>query len=225
MKRMKLFSMVFTPIFVLGVLGVTIAKAVEPTKILPAGVTSFKIKSGPRTLTTVNGTEISFCKNTIGSGLIPTLNLGTYFLELKGCQFLGFACTGEGDSSGVVLLLATFHYWLALLSTSLVAAFVFLIAQFSFTCAGGLVSMRGCIAALAEPTETLTTITRGVFRDTSRGISDIRTVLPQNATKGIACKLEADGGGGFEEAAEIGTIEFEKFEQLSAAIKVLLMNK
>jgi hypothetical protein len=65
-----------------------------------------------------------------------------------------------------------------------------------------------------------------VFKETKSGVSDIRTVLPETSTKAISCiTLESVNGGAFEESAETGTVENEKFEQSGKAIEVLLMNK
>jgi hypothetical protein len=233
MTRLKRAGAALMAILALSALAVAMASAAEPTKMLPGGGITFTSKSGGGTLLTIGGTQI-VCSGDAGNGTIDTTNLGNYHLELKGCKakvsiFEG-PCSGEGDSEGIGLLLGTFHFWLATLTNKLVAALVFLIREFHYTCeiAGvkELLFVKGCEAALAEPIEMLTKVTKDVFRETKSGISDIRTVLPENSTKPISCiRLLKVGGKEFEESAQSATIENETFKKEGVAIEVLLMNK
>jgi hypothetical protein len=234
MSRFKVIGAALMAILALSAFAVAMASAAEPTKMLPSAGVTFTAKSGPGTLLTIGGSEVK-CTSSLGSGTIDTTNLGNFHTEFSGCkaELKGFkpTCTGEGDSSGKILLLGTFHYWLATLGKALVGALVFLIAQFHFTCEllgqKQLIIVLGCAAALAEPTETLTTVTRDVFKETKSGISDIRTVLPENATKAIACITTTSvNGGAFEESAQTGTAENLKFTKgAEENILILLMNK
>ncbi len=204
----------------------------EHTKILPEPTTSSPLKSsgkgGEDKLVTVGGTEAK-CKSSTSTSEFTSANLGTFhylFSECKGP--LGSTCTGEGDSKGSVALLGTSHYWLALLSEKLVSALVFLFNETHFTCevlgTKELVIVKGCAAALAEPTEKLTKVTKAVFNQ-EKGVNDIKEVLPQESTKEIKCTTETSvNGGKFEESAQAATDENEKLEQGGKAIEVLLMS-
>jgi hypothetical protein len=233
MSRFKVIGAALMAILALSAFAVAMASAAEPTKMLPSAGITFTAKSGPGTLLTIGGSEVK-CTSSLGSGTIDTTNLGNFHTDFSGCkaELGGFkpTCTGVGDSSGIILLLGTFHYWLAKLSGKLVAALVFLIAQFHFTCEllgqKQLIIVLGCAAALAEPTEKLTTVTRDVFKETKSGVSDIRTVLPENSTKEISCiNTTSVNGGAFEESAQNGTAENEKFLKGAEKVEVLLMNK
>jgi hypothetical protein len=234
MSRFKAIGAGLMAILALSAFAVAMASAAEPTKMLPAGPgITFTSKSGEGVLLTVGGSEVK-CKKDAGTGTIDTTNLGNFHTEFKECKakvsiFEG-PCSGEGDSEGIILLLGTFHFWLATLTNKLVAALVFLIREFHFTCVVAgvkeLVLVKGCAAALAEPTEVLTKVTKDVFIETKSGISDIRTVLPENSTIPISCiTLTNVGGKGFEESAQKGTAENETFKKEGVAVEVLLMNK
>jgi hypothetical protein len=225
--------MALMAILALSASAVTIASAAEPTKMLPAAGITFTSKAGPGTLLTVGGTQFN-CKEDKGTGTIDTTNLGNFHTEFKKCEAnvggLKGPCTGEGEAAEVILLLGTFHYWLATLDKALVGALVFLIREFHYTCeifgVKQLLLVKGCEAALAEPTEKLTTVTKDVFKETKSGISDIRTVLPENSTKPMSCiRLMNINNAGFEESAQTGTIENEKFKKGAEAVEILLMNK
>jgi hypothetical protein len=205
----------------------------EPTKILPTGKITFTSKSGKFVLLTTGGSETK-CEKAAGTGEVKTLNLGNFHTEFSECKAelggLKPTCTGEGDTSGKILLLGTFHFWLATLGKALVAALVFLLAQLHYTCEllgqKQLIIVLGCAAALAEPTEKLTKITKDVFIETKSGVSDIRTVLPELSNKSLGCITTTSvNGGAFEEYATTSTIENETFKSGGVAVEVLLMNK
>jgi hypothetical protein len=234
MTRLKTIGAALMAILALSALAVAMASAAEPTKMLPSAGITFTSKSGPGTLlTAVKSNEVK-CKKDTGTGTIDTTNLGNFHTEFKECKAkvggLEGPCTGEGEAPEVILLLGTFHYWLATLDKALVGALVFLIREFHFTCEifglKQLILVKGCAAALAEPTEKLTTVTKDVFKETKSGISDIKTVLPENSTKSMSCiTLTNVNNEGFEESAQTGTAENEKFKKGAEAVEILLMNK
>jgi hypothetical protein len=233
MRNVKLFAVAIMAIFALSVVAVATAAAEERTKVLPEPTLASPLtstgKGGEGKLVTVGGKEVK-CKKAVGTGEFTSLNLGPFHTTFEECTGpLDSTCMGEGDAAGKVLLLGTAHYWLALLTGRLVAALVFLFNELHFTCeALGvklLVLVKGCAAALAEPTEVLTKVTKDVFTEEKTGVSDIRSVLPQESTKELSCHTETNvNGAGFEESGETGTAENEKFEKGGSAVSVLLMN-
>ena len=122
MKRFRLLGVVFMAVFVLGVVAATTASAAEPTKILPEPTKekplTVKSKSGKGTLLTVGKSEVT-CNTDKGTSEFTTPNLGTFHTTFEGCktEVLGqkLTCTGANDAEGLILLLGTVHYVLALL--------------------------------------------------------------------------------------------------------------
>lgn len=240
MRCLKMLGAVLTAIFLLlGAVAAATASA-EVTLILPEPTKNepltFSSTSGEGRLLTLAGKQVK-CKKDTGSGEFTTGNLGTYKVLFEGCTGeFGTTCTGVGDEPGTILQEGTVHYVLALLGlteTKLVAALAGLVKEFHFTCSviglEILVLVRGCIAALAEPTEKLTKTTKDVFLfDTSEtsGDPDIEQILMENATKEIECKLESSiSGGAFESSALKGSATNEKLKKGGKEIEVLLMNK
>ncbi len=237
MKRFKLLGVAFMAIFALSAIAATTASAEEFTKILPIPTAENPLtgtdKSGPGTLLTIGKNQVT-CEKDTSNFSFTSPNLGTFHATFEGCktEVLGqkLTCTGTGDKEGQILLLGIVHYWLALLTAKLVAALVFLFEEFHFTCknviAKALVLVKGCAAALAEPVEKLTKVTKDVFIEEKSGVSDIKEVLPEETTKEIKCITETNvNETKFEESAQTGTDENEKFEQGKKAVEVLLMNK
>jgi len=243
MKRLERFGVALVAVFTLGVFAATSASAAEPTKILPEPTVANPLtsvdKSGAGTLLTIGGSEVKCTKDT-STASFTTPNLGTFHVLFDGCKakvpIIGTApCTGAvGDVKEQILLLGTVHYVLALLTegtkTKLVAALAFLFEEFHFTCEAlgqkQLILVKGCAAALAEPVEKLTKITKDVFKEIKSGDSNILEILMEEATKEIRCDtLTSVNGGAFELSAQTGAAENEKFEQGKKAVEVLLMNK
>lgn len=236
MKRIRLLGVALMAVFALGVIAAASASAQEPTKVLPEPTEAKPLmgtsKSGPGTLLTVGKNEVT-CKKDTDTFSATTPNLGTFHATFEECKtvVLGqkLTCTGVGDKEGLILLLGTVHYWLALLSAKLVAALVFLFEEFHFTCknalAKALVLVKGCAAALAEPTEKLTKVTKDIFKEEKSGVPDIKEVLPSEAKSEIKCITETNvNETKFEESAQTGTDENEAFKQGGAEVEVLLMN-
>jgi hypothetical protein len=235
MKRFKLIGIAILAIFALTAIAANIANA-EETKILPEPTALLpvtnKATGGPGKLLTLGGKEIK-CESSSGEGSATSFNLGTFHTLFTKCTGpLGSTCTGASNPSGLIALLGTVHFWLALLvkSGTLVAALVFLIAPFHFTCEAfgvkQLILVLGCAAAHAEPTNVLTNLTKDVFIENGTGMPDIRSVLPSGATSEIPCitLTQINEEGAFEESAQSGTITNSKFEQNEKLISVLLMN-
>jgi hypothetical protein len=239
MKRVRLLGVALMAVFMFSAVAATVSSAAEPTKVLPEPTVANPLtstdKSGLGTLRTIGGKTV-ICEKDTSTASFTSPNLGTFHVHFEGCStpVLGakVPCTGTEDSKGSILLLGTVHYWLALLSEKLVGALVFLYEQFHFTCEAlgvkQLVLVRGCAAALAEPLEKLTKITKDVFAEEKKesGKPDIRFVLPEESSKELECITETNvNETKFEESAAAGTAENEKFEQGKAAVEVLLMNK
>jgi hypothetical protein len=234
MQLIKRFGVVLMAVFALGVIVAATASA-EATKVLPEPSKASPLKStskgGKGTLETVGGSKVE-CEAATGKSEFTSPNLGSFSVLFEKCKsfvFENLTCTGVGDNSGTVLLSGEVHYWLALLSKTLVGALVFLFKEFHFTCAGAfvkaLVLVKGCGAALAEPTEKLVKLTKDVFAQT-KGVSDIKQVLPENSTTELTCNTQTNvNETKFEESGQLGTAENEKFEQGGKSVEVLLMNK
>jgi hypothetical protein len=235
MKRVRLLGTLLMAIFALTAAAAAMALA-EETKVLPEPTAALPITNkatgGKLALITLGGKE-SKCEGNAGEGSFTSFNLGTFHLLFTKCTGpLGSTCTGAGDPSGLIALLGTVHFWLALLviSGSLVGALVYLIAPFHYTCEAfgvkQLILILGCLAAHAEPTNVLTNLTKDVFISDGTGMPDIRSVLPAGATSEIPCILlnQVNEEGAFEESAQTGTIQNSKFEQNEKLTSVLLMN-
>lgn len=190
MKRLKLLGTVLVAIFALSVLTVASATAAEKTKVLPEPTTSAPItgtaSGGEAFLEQANGSTVK-CKKGAGSGEATSANLGTFTYLFTECtSSLSTKCATVGDPTGLIGISGTVHYWLALLSKSLVAALVFLLNTITFVCKSSTTSftvevLPGCQAALASPTEKLVKTTEDIFKETG-GHADITLVLPQETT-------------------------------------------
>jgi hypothetical protein len=234
MKRIRLIGLALMAVFALSTAAVATASGAEPTKILPeptaAKPLTGKGKSGPGTLLTVGGSQVT-CKSDTSEFSFTSFNEGTYkvlFTECKGPS--GTTCTREGDGNGLIALEGKIRYLLALLKTSgtLVAALVFEITEFTFNCVISIikvpVKVKGCAAAHAEPTDTTTLTTNDVFKEFSSGVPDIESVLGVEKTTEELCEtLTSVSGGAFEQSAQTGTVENSGFSLGGGSI--LLMNK
>jgi hypothetical protein len=236
MRHIKLLGTALMMFFALSALATATASAEEPTKILPeptvAAPLTFTSTSTAGLLLTLGGKKVECTKDT-GSGEFTTPNLGKYKVLFEGCKGeFGTTCTGVGDKSGTILQEGALHYVLALLSGILVAALVGLPKEFHFTCEviglKILVLVLGCIAALAEPLETLAKTTKDIFEFSAvnSGDPDIQKILMEEAKEEIACVLSSSiNGGEFESSALKGTATNEGFKKGGKAVEVLLMNK
>jgi hypothetical protein len=235
MKRIRLLGTVLMIGFALTVTAAAIASA-EETKLLPEPTALSPVINKSEgilmVLTTLSNKKVE-CESSSGEASFTSFNLGTFHTLFTKCTgLLGSTCTGSGDPAGLVALLGTVHYWLALLvkTGTLVAALVYLIAPFHYTCetfgVKQLILILGCSAAHAEPTNVLTNLTKDGFIANGTGMPDIRSVLPEGATKEIPCitLIQVNEEGAFEEFAREETSSNSKFEQNKKLISVLLMN-
>lgn len=238
MRLLKLLGVALFAIFALSAIAATAASA-EKTLILPepgnTAATQLEgiSKGGRGILLTVAGHEVK-CTKATNTFIFTSPNLGETHVLFEGCEtvvIVKLTCTGTNDKSGNILFLGKVHYVLALrmknaTETELVAALVTLINEFEFKCGSVPIKVRGCAAALAEPLETLTSLTKDVFKEFSSGESEILEFLVEGTTgKETPCLTETNvNGGGFELSAETGTAENEKFLKNGKAVTVLLMN-
>jgi hypothetical protein len=234
MKRIKLLGVSLIAVVAVLALTASSAMAEEKTKMLPESGVSFTSTSGPGTLETKGGSKVT-CTKDKDTGTIDSANLGKFTVDFEGCKLGTEECTGVNEAKEVILMKGVYHFWLALeLKTgetkeSLVGALVFLIEEFHFTCKVGgifnaLVLVLGCVAALAEPLNTLAEITKDVFKQ-SKGVQLIILVLPQEAKEEIKCiLLSSVNGGAFEQSGAEGTDENKAFKVGEKPVTVLLMN-
>jgi hypothetical protein len=237
--RRKLIGLAAIAVLATTVTATAVAAA-EETKILPEPTATNELITSTGntvalpvlTITTLGGKGIK-CEGAGGAARFSSPNLGISHVILLKCGGpLGSTCTTLGEPAGRVALLGTVHFWLALLvkSGTLVAALVYLMPPFHFTCEAlgvkQLILALGCAAAHAEPVNVLTNLTQDVFIEDGVGMPDIRSVLPENATKEIPCILlvQVNEEGAFEEAAQELTLFNKSFEQGAKLISILLMN-
>jgi hypothetical protein len=239
MARIRLIGVSLMAVFAIFALTASVAAAEEKTKMLPEANVTFTGKGGEGKLqSTANTLEIK-CKKGKGTGTIESANLGKYSTTFEECtSSLGGTCTGSGDTSGNITNSGTYHFWLALeLKTgerreTLVGALVFLPTEKHLTCVvlgtNNLVLVKGCVAALAEPLNTLTEVTKDVFANNgTRGVQLITKVLPSGRTEEENCILLSSRdltGEVFAQSALVGTAENEKFMVGAEKVTVLLMN-
>jgi hypothetical protein len=234
MSRTKLFGVCVVGVLVLFALTASVAAAEEKTKMLPESGVSFTSKGGAGSFNQVGAIFNLKCKKGKGTGSIESANLGQYKTDLEECtDSLGGTCSGAGEASGVILNNGTYHFWLAKESlggvNTLVGALVLLPEELHFTCVdagiNNLVLMKGCDAALATPLNTLASITKDVFAESSTGVQLITKVLPAGSTTETECVLLTEKNAeGFKQSSLNYATENEKFKSGEAAITVLLMN-
>jgi hypothetical protein len=237
MTRIKLIGL--SLIAVIALLALTAASASaaeEKTKMLPESGVTFTAKSGVGKLTILNLSNVVECKKDKGKGTIESANLGKFETDLEECKAGTGTCTGTGEASGVILTKGTFHFWLALetlngVANTLVGALVFLPEEAHYTCVvaglNQLFLVKGCMAALATPLNTLASITKDTFALAGGGAGDqlITLVLPQEAAGEIECVLLTSiNGGAFTMSALEDVAENENFKKGETAVTVLLMN-
>jgi hypothetical protein len=233
--RRKLFGLAAIAVLAITVMATAVAAA-EETKILPEPTAVNELitngTAGKFRIITLGGKEVK-CEGAGGAARFSSFNLGIFHIIFIKCTgALGSTCTSEGEPAGRVAVLGTVHFWLALLlkSGSLVAALVYLMPPFHFTCEAvgvkQLVLVLGCAAAHAEPVNVLTNLTKDVFIEDGAGMPDIRFVLPENSNKELECVtlMQVNEQGAFEDTGQEGTYLNELFEKGGKKISVLLMN-
>jgi hypothetical protein len=228
---------------IIGLIGVMVLCALsagsanaaeEKTKMLPQSSLTFTIKSGASTLSILGLSTSVLCKKDKGSGTVDSANLGKFTLDFEECTTGTTICTGTGEANGVLLLKGTYHFWLALetlngVANTLVGALVYLPEEYHYTCVvaglNQLYLLKGCVASLATPLNTLTAVTRDTFATTAAGDQLITQVLPQEATQLIECVLLTSiNGGAFTMSALENVEENEKFKMGETSVTILLMN-
>jgi hypothetical protein len=234
MSRTRFFGVCVVGVLVLFALTASVAAAEEKTKMLPESGVSFTSKGKEGALNQVGSIFNVKCKKGKGSGTITSANLGAYKADFEECKdSLGGTCTGAGEASGIILNEGEYHFWLAKESlggvNTLVGALAFLPKEAHFTCVdagiNNLVLVKGCVAALATPLNTLASITTDVYAESSTGVQLITKVLPANSTTETECVLLSEKNAeGFKQSSLNTTVENEGFKSGTTAITVLLMN-
>jgi hypothetical protein len=230
MKRIHLAITAIMALFALtAITSIGIATAAEVTKILPEPTAKEPILATvdvPQggSLWSANGNRFT-CTSGGGDVNFTSYNLGTGLINYSGCtSTLSSRCTGEADSSGVLLTKGTVHYVLALemitaTTTTLVGAFAILQPPIHYTCEAlgikELVIARGCVAGRDESDEELTWHIPIVFRQWATGQTKILEILPPEAKTETDCLLEL---AKFEEGKE------ERFELASFVGEAGLLN-
>jgi hypothetical protein len=159
------------------------------------------------------GTKIE-CTSENDSGGLETDTLGTFHITYEKCTSVGFTCTTEGDTSGLILSEGSFHYVYDTLGPkptgavgeepeTLGIAILSLSKELSFSCAGGLVTnkIRGTYLCLIL-TPLVSSLTHLVhcLPGTAKGEARERAFWNDNGTM-VAVELESDQNeGGFKES-------------------------
>jgi hypothetical protein len=232
MSRIRLLGVCLIAVFAFSAIVASAAMAEEKTKMLPEAGVKFTSKGKEGKLVTLGAKEVK-CKKLTGKGTIESANLGKYETLFEECESSGGKCTGTGLTTGDILNAGTYHFWLALetlngTANTLVGALVFLPTEIHFTCVvlglNVLVLVKGCIAALATPLNTLASLTKDTFAQTG-GDPLITKVLPAGSTTEETCTLlSALSEGTFESSGLTGLAENETFKSGESAVTVLLMN-
>jgi hypothetical protein len=237
MTRIKFLGPSLIAVLALFALASTSASAAEEkTKMLPESGVTFTTKGGEASLGILGLTNKIVCKKEKGTGTIESANLGKFAMDFEECRLGTEACTGFNEVGGVILLKGTFHFWLAFetlngVAETLVGALVFLLEQVHYTCVvaglNWLFLVKGCIAALATPLNTLASVTKVTFAASGGVAGDplITRVLPQELLNNIECILLVSiNEQPFTMSAWEGVLETEKFKKGAEATTILLMN-
>jgi hypothetical protein len=181
-------------------------------------------KSGEIRLVTSTGMELK-CKASTNTSEFTTPDEGAFSILFSECKgSLGGTCSGEGLSKGSVAFTGKLHYWQGVLGGKAVDTLTYLINEAKITCELSVkIVVKGCAAALAEPIEKATNVTKDVFTQ-EKGLATIKEVLAPETTKATKCVVEtAFNGGKVEESALSGTEENEKFALGGKAVEITLM--
>jgi hypothetical protein len=224
-----------------------IASGAEPTVLLPTPTAASPVTatatSGEGQLVQLGGATV-ICKKDKGSVRFTTSNLGTGTVLFESCTTApSLICTGVGDATGTIEQFGSVHYLLALemltaSTTTLVAAFAFLVKQFHFICKTTgievLVLVKGCVAAKADGVPdtspgTLLKVLTILFAQFVTGETKILSILMENTTgEETKCLLESVISTGTSEAftlsALVGDAVLEKWTQGGEEIDMLFMN-
>jgi hypothetical protein len=237
MVRMKLLGVSLIAALSLVALTAASASAEEKTKMLPEAGVVFTSTSGEARLSILGSTSEIICKKDKGKDTIDSANLGKFEIDFEECKFGTATCTGAAEAAGVILVKGVYHFWLALetlngVANTLVGALVLLLEELHLTCVvvglNTLFLIKGSVAALATPLNTLTTTTKDTFALAGGVAGDqlITQVLPQESTKEIECVLltSVNGGAFTMSALSGGTEENGHFKKGETEVTVLLMN-
>lgn len=201
MRRLALLLTALVTLLALAAGDATASWAVElPQFTVETGFTG---STAATTIETAKGTTVT-CKSATVEGTATTKRSGTFHLAEKECKSSGVACTGTGDSSGVIL--ATGEWHLAddsadVIGERLGVTFVLLSPEeFGFTCAALVkVKTKGKVLAAISPADVETTAYELQLNET-KGKEEF-TQYENEAGEAVTTKLEASiNGGAFEEA-------------------------
>jgi hypothetical protein len=178
---------------------------------------------GATVLETVGGNAIT-CEKATAEGTEETSKppLGLMHFTFIGCKTVkplpGLACTGEGDTSGRILVLITWHLWFDKNPTGeLKTGFVFLGISVLFNCGNGLVLVHvlGSLVCL-HLNPTVKGKTHELHCIQTKGVQEHHHWWDQNGVEGTA-KLETSiNGGAFEESGQLGLGTYTTVEETVA---------
>jgi hypothetical protein len=216
MRHLRLLS-VFVVACAVGALMASSAFAL-PSLLIGAtgeGASSYTGKSiGETELLKKNGKNTK-CTGATGEGTVEAQKpLGAFHITFTGCTGSGFTCTGEGDNSGAILSLGSWHLVYDTLKSGLTGsgvAILFLVGQTKFTC-GGLVKVEvksgGNVLCLIANPELLTKIfTFNCKKRAAEPFGPEETKYDNETGTWVAtAELESnENGGAFEPSVQIGT--------------------
>jgi hypothetical protein len=155
MQRLKILGVALMAVFALGTVVSTTASAA--VSILPEGKEeTWKGEGGAGTLEMLKGASPIECKKATAEGTFEANKpLGSFHIDFKECSAAGglATCTGLGESTGVILLLGTFHLVFDKLGTGaeLGVGILFLMEKAHLECAGKLFGVEGQLLCLIKP--------------------------------------------------------------------------
>jgi hypothetical protein len=220
MRYFKLFGLVLVAVCAVGAMLVSSAFAL-PTLLIGAteeGASTWTGANIGNTQLQVNGGLAKVvCTSAAGEGTVEAKKpLGTYHINFKGCadSVLKKSCTGEGDETGLILTLGSWHLVYDTLKAGLTGsgvAILFLVGKVNFTCSATGVKIEvkggGMVLCLIANPEALTKTFQFACKLRSSGFGPEETKYDNAAGTMVSITpLESnENGGAFKESVQEGT--------------------
>jgi hypothetical protein len=216
MRRIRLIVGVATGVLLYSAVAVAVAEAqVEPNLLGQQGSPplTFKGSSGVGTIETASGKKIECGADSPSGTFEPesegnlTVTRGPFNINFEKCSLAEVTCTGSGAGLGVIIVLGTFQLrWWGKEITEHKVAFMVLLKEATFTCGVMKFKLRGCVAGNIEPVNSGYKSTFSVLFKQAKGKQEITEVFSTSGKETEACRMELNGGLGFE-AAGLATTE------------------
>jgi hypothetical protein len=229
-KLLKSIGIAVTALLMLTAALAATAMATTVPNILPQGTAAEPVTATTSTGETEfgNGFIKIISKSSTGTESGNATKSGAFTNKYKGVKdTLGSGCKGTKDTEAeTVTLSGTFHVRAYKEGTSLRAATIFSLNEYTFDCGSIETKMTGCVAGALLPENTKTrTLTITLARNGSVNDNKIVTVLNEGNTENEKCQLLAKmgSGGAFELSSLVATLSVTEFKRNGAATEVEVM--